>query len=555
MKDTEITRGKGTPGRSRKEGLSMKIIVTERIAEEGIQHLKDKGHQVDVRYGISPEELLEIIGEYDAIIVRSVTKVNEELLKKAKNMKVVGRAGNGIDNIDVSTCTKKGIIVVNTPESNIMAAAELAVGHAFCLFRNIPQANAAARRGEFRRNLFIGNELQDKTAGIIGLGRIGTIVARKLKGVGMKVVAYDPYITDEKFKKNGVIKCETLDELLVQSDLITIHTPKTAETYGMIGERELKICKDGVRIVNAARGGLVNEKALYNALKAGKVAGAAIDVLDPEPGYDKLPEEQTYTNPLLELDNVIITPHLGASTQEANFNVGTAIAHLVADALDGQMVAAVNMPPMRADLNGLRPYITLAEMLGKIYYQSEKETVEKIEIEYSGDLADKETKVISLSVLKGFLDPVIKEKVNYVNAELMLHNMGIEMVESKRSQLDKYTNLITVKFTTKQRTLSVSGTIFAKEEMRIVDFFGYKLDFEPTPYILAIQNIDKPGMIGRIGTILGNAGVNIAAMQWSRNKKGEKAVAFVSVDQNVDDETLDEIRRLDGVLKVSLLKF
>lgn len=533
----------------------MKIIVTERIAEEGIQHLKDRGHDVDVRYGISPDELLGVIENYDAIIVRSVTKVNAELLERAKNLKVVGRAGNGIDNIDVSTCTRKGIIVVNTPESNIMAAAELAVGHAFCLFRNIPQANAAARRGEFRRNLFIGNELQDKTAGIIGLGRIGTIVARKLKGIGMRVVAYDPYITDEKFRKNGVIKCETLDELLVQSDLITIHTPKTEETYGMIGERELSICKDGVRIVNAARGGLVNEKALYDAIKSGKVAGAAIDVLDPEPGYDKKPEEQTYTNPLLELDKVVITPHLGASTQEANFNVGTAIAQLVADALDGQMVAAVNMPPIQADLNGLRPYISLAEMLGKIYYQSEKETVEKIEIEYSGDLADKDTRVISLSVLKGFLDPVIKEKVNYVNAELMLHNMGIEMVESKRSQLDKYTNLITVKFTTKQRTLSVSGTIFAKEEMRIVDFFGYKLDFEPTPYIVAIQNIDKPGMIGRIGTILGNAGVNIAAMQWSRNKKGEKAVAFVSVDQNVDDQTLDEIRRIDGVLKVSLLRF
>ena len=533
----------------------MKIIVTERIAEEGIQYLRDKGHEVDVRYGISPEELHDIIENYDAIIVRSVTKVNAELLEKAKNMKVVGRAGNGIDNIDVSACTKKGIIVVNTPESNIMAAAELAVGHAFCLFRNIPQANAAARRGEFRRNLFIGNELQDKTAGIIGLGRIGSIVARKLKGVGMKVVAYDPYITDEKFKKNGVTKCETLDELLVQSDLITLHTPKTAETYGMIGDRELSICKDGVRVVNAARGGLVNEKALYKVLKSGKVAGAAIDVLDPEPGYDKKPEEQTYTNPLLELDNVIITPHLGASTQEANFNVGTAVSQLVAAALEGQMVAAVNMPPIQADLNGLRPYISLAEMLGKIYYQSEKETVEKIEIEYSGDLADKETRVISLSVLKGFLDPVIKEKVNYVNAELMLHNMGIEMVESKRSQLDKYTNLITVKFTTKRRTLSVSGTIFAKEEMRIVDFFGYKLDFEPTPYIVAIQNIDKPGMIGRIGTILGNAGVNIAAMQWSRNKKGEKAVAFVSVDQNMDNETLDEIRSIDGVLKVSLLKF
>jgi D-3-phosphoglycerate dehydrogenase len=517
----------------------MKIIVTERIAEEGIQYLKDKGYEVDVRYGISPDELLGIIEDYDAIIVRSVTKVNAELIEKAENMKVVGRAGNGIDNIDVETCTRKGIIVVNTPESNIMAAAELAVGHAFCLFRNIPQANAASRRGEFRRNMFIGNELQDKTAGIIGLGRIGTIVARKLKGVGMRVVAYDPYITDEKFKKNGVIKCETLDELLVQSDLITIHTPKTAETYGMIGERELAICRDGVRVVNAARGGLVNEKALYNALKSGKVAGAAIDVLDPEPGYDKKPEEQTYTNPLLELDNVVITPHLGASTKEANFNVGTAITQHVAAALEGEMVAAVNMPPIRADLNGLRPYIMLAEMLGKIYYQSEKETVQKIEIEYSGDLADKETKVISLSALKGFLDPVIKEKVNYVNAELMLHNMGIEMIESKSSQLDKYTNLITVKFTTKYKTLSVSGTVFAREEMRIVDFFGYKLDFEPTPYIVAIQNIDKPGMIGRIGTVLGDAGVNIAAMQWSRNKKGEKAVAFVSVDQSVGKETLD----------------
>jgi len=540
---------------NKKRRVLMKIIVTERIADEGIQYLKDKGFEVDTRYGISHEELLDIIGDYDAIIVRSVTKVNAELLERAKNLKVAGRAGNGIDNIDVNACTQKGIIVVNTPESNIMAAAELAVGHAFCLFRNIPQANAAARRGEFRRNLFIGNELEGKTVGIIGLGRIGSIVARKLKGCGMKAVAYDPYITDEKFKKLGVTKCEKLEDLLRQSDLITLHTPKTSETYGMIGEKELSICKDGVRIVNAARGGLVNEKALYNALKSGKVASAAIDVLDPEPGYDKKPEEQTYQNPLLELDNVIITPHLGASTQEANYNVGTAVTQLVAAALEGEMVAAVNMPPIKTDINGLRPYITLSEMLGRIYYQAEKETVEKIEIEYSGDLADKETRVFSLSVLKGFLDPIIKEKVNYVNAELMLHNMGIEMIESKRSQLDKYTNLITVKFTTKKRTLSVSGTIFAKEEMRIVDFFGYKLDFEPTPYVVAIQNIDKPGIIGRIGTILGNAGINIAAMQWSRNKKGEKAVSFVSVDQEVSSETLDEIRKIDGVLKVSLLNF
>jgi len=241
---------------------------------------------------------------------------------------------------------------------------------------------------------------------------------------------------------------------------------------------------------------------------------------------------------------------------EANYNVGTAIAELVAGALNGEMVAAVNMPPIQnKNISELKPYITLAEMLGKIYYQAEKETVHKIEIIYSGDLADKETKVISLSVLKGFLDPIIKEKVNYVNAELMLRNMGIELIESKSSFLDKYTNLITVKFVTKNRQLSVSGTIFAKEEMRIVDFFGYKLDFEPSPYVLAIQNIDKPGIIGQIGTILGASGINIAAMQWSRNRKGEKAVSFVSVDGEVSNEVLELIRNIDGVLKATMIRF
>ena len=534
----------------------MKVIVTERIAEEGIQHLKDLGFEVDTKYGLTHDELLGIIGEYDGIIVRSVTKVNEELLQKATNLKVAGRAGNGIDNIDVPACTKRGIIVVNTPESNIMAAGELAVALAYAIFRNLHRVHLAVKNNDFRRNLFIGNELDGKTAGVIGLGRIGSIVARKLKGSNMKVVAYDPYITDEVFKMNGVEKCETLEELLKQSDLITLHTPKTKETYNMIGEKELKMCKKGVRIVNAARGGLVNEKALYDALKEGWVAAAGIDVLDPEPSYDKKPEEQDYKNPLLELENVLATPHLGASTTEANFNVGTEIAKLVGQALKGEMVAAVNMPPMKGNsLSELKPYLDLAEMLGKIYYQTEKDTVQKIEIVYSGDLADTETRMISLSVLKGFLDPIIKEKVNYVNAELMLKNMGIEMVESKSSHLDKYTNLITVKFITKDKQLSVSGTIFAKEEIRIVDFFGYKLDFEPTPYIVALQNIDKPGIIGQIGTILGASDINIAAMQWSRNRKGEKAVSFVSVDAEVSSEVLQLITNIDGVLKVSLLKF
>lgn len=535
----------------------MKIIVTERIADDGIEHLKKDGHEVDTNYGISHEDLLEIIGNYDSIIVRSVTRINEELLTKGTNLKVVGRAGNGVDNIDLPACTKRGIIVVNTPESNSMAAAELAVGLAYAIFRNIPQAHWGGKdKKDFRRNRFLGNELDQKTVGVIGLGRIGSIVATKLKGSNMKAIAYDPYITDEKFRKLGVEKCETLEDLLKQADLITIHTPKTAETVNMIDEEQIKFCKDGVRIVNAARGGLVNEDALYNGIKSGKIAAAALDVLNPEPNYDKKPEEQDYENKLFELDNVIITPHLGASTDEANYNVGTCVAELVADALRGDMVAAVNMPPMKnKEVGEMKPYVDLAELLGKIYYQAEKDTVNKIEIIYSGELAEQETKLLSLSALKGFLDVVVKEKVNYVNAELIAKNMGISLVESKSSTLEKYTNLITIKFTTKNKTLEVSGTVFAKEELRVVDFFGYKLVFDPTPYVLAIQNIDQPGIIGQIGSILGANDINIAAMQWSRKQGGEKAVAFVSVDCEVDNKVIDLLKNIKGVLKVTLLKF
>lgn len=537
--------------------LYMKVIVTEKIAEDGIEYLKEQGLEVDVKYGISQQDLLGIIDQYDAIIVRSATKVNEELLKKAKNLKVAGRAGNGVDNIDVNACTQRGIIVVNTPEGNINAAAELAVALAFCIFRNIAQANLAAKvHKDFRRSKFGGNELDGKVAGIVGMGKIGTIVATKLKALNMKVVAYDPYVADEKFKSLGIEKCEALEDLLKQADLITVHMPKSPETYNLIGEKELALCKRGVRIVNAARGGLINEKALYVALREGIVAAAGIDVLDPEPNYTKKPEEQDYTNPLLELDNVIVTPHLGASTDEATYNVGTEVAVLVAGALKGEMVAAVNMPPINTkDLSELKPYLDLGEILGKVYYQAEKETVQKIEIVYSGDLTEKETRVISLSVLKGFLDPITKEKVNYVNVMPMVKSMGLELIESKSTHLDKYTNLITVKFFTKNKQMSVSGTVFARDQLRIVDFFGYTMDFEPTPYVLAVQNVDKPGIIGQVGTIIGAAGVNIAAMQLGRNKKGEKAVSFISVDNEVSDQILELTRNIDGVLKVSKLSF
>lgn len=536
----------------------MKIIVTESIAAEGIEQLKNDGFDVDVKFGISAEELLDIIHEYDAIIVRSVTQVNKQLMDKGTRLKVVGRAGNGVDNIDLQTATDKGIIVVNTPESNSMAAAELAVGLAYAVFRNIVQAVMAGRNDDFRRGKFIGSELDGKTAGVIGLGRIGSIVANKLKGSNMNIIAYDPYVTDEKFERMGVKRCHTLDELLTHADLITIHTPKNKETINIIGAEEIAKCKDGVRIVNAARGGLVNEDALYDALVSGKVAACGLDVLNPEPNYNKAPGEQNYQNKLLTLNNCIATPHLGASTKEANYNVGMVVTKLVGMALEGQVVQAVNMPSVAGkDFNEMKPYISLAEVLGRIYYQTENPTLEKLEITYYGDLAEDKAAcgIYTLSVIKGLLEPVCASRINYVNAEAMLEQAGIKYCEKFEPAMDKYHDAITVTFISDVKTISVSGTVFAKSEIRIVDFYGYKVDFEPTTHVIALQNKDVPGMIGKIGTVLGDDGVNIDAVQWSRSQTKTKAEALVSVDQDVSEETFNKLKSIEGVLKASKIKF
>ena len=532
-----------------------KIIVTDKMANDGIDYLKSKGFEVDTPFGISHEELLEVIGQYDAIIVRSATKVRKDVLDRAANLKVVGRAGNGVDNIDVEECTRRGITVVNTPEGNTIAAAEMTVALIFAIFRNVAQAYHAAKNRDFRRNRFVGEELDGKTAGVIGLGKIGSVVAKKLMGVGMKVVGYDPYITDERVSQLGITRIETLDELLKVSDVVTIHIPKTPETKNLIGERELALCKKGARIVNVARGGMIDEKALYDAIVSGHLAGAALDVQEVEPNFNKKPEEQDYQNPLMDLDQVIMTPHLGASTKEATINCSLGVAKNVESVLNGELIAAVNMPPVSGDLNKIKPYIDLGEKLGAIYYQAEKERVTRIEVNYSGDLADKPTKMVTLAIVKGFLSVVSESEVNYVNAGLKLNEMGVELVESRSSQLDKYTNLITVKFYRKNGSISVSGTVFARDEIRIVDFFGYKLDFEPTKHVLAIQNKDVPGIIGKVGTLLGRNDINIAATQWSRSQKGNKAVSFVSVDSEVSDELLNELRSLDGILKASRLDF
>ena len=536
-------------------GTLMKIAITEKIAAESVQYLRDQGFDVEEKLGFSQAEIEDMMEPYDGLIVRSVTQVNESLLSKAPNLKVVGRAGNGIDNIQVDACTKKGIIAVNTPEANIMAAGELAVGLAFAAFRNIPQADRRARQDDFRRGSMIGNELEGKVAGIIGLGRIGSIVARKLTGIGMSVIAYDPYISDEKFQKLGVKKCQELEDLLHAADLITFHTPKNKETYNMLDAAELAKCKKGVRIVNAARGGLVNEKALYEALVSGQVASAGIDVFDKEPSYDKKPGEQNFENPLLTLPNCVVTPHLGASTHEANRNVGTAVTELVAKALKGELVAAINMPAISGRLSEMAPYIELAEKLGSIYYQTEKQRVNKIELVFRGDLASKETGLITLSALKGFLSPISHERISFVNVMQNVKDMGIEVIETKSSQLEKYTNMITVIFHSDEKTLSVSGTVFGKDSIRLVDFFGYHMDFEPAEYVIAMQNIDKPGIIGKVGTVLGARNINITSMNWSSKKDKQKAVSFVSVEKDIDQEAVNALQEIDGVLRVSVLHF
>ena len=533
----------------------MRVLVAERIADDGLEILR-KDCEVDVRLGMGPEELAEAIPAYDGIIVRSATKVTAALLERATRLKVAGRAGTGVDNIDVPAATRKGVVVVNTPGGNSMAAAELAVGLAYSVFRNIPQAYANVRANEFRRNKIKGFELNEKVAGVVGLGRIGSLVAERLKGSNMEVIGYDPYVSEERFKSLGVRKCQTVDELLAEADLITIHMAKTEQTANMFDAAAFAKMKKGVRIVNAARGGIIDEKALYDAIKDGTVAGAALDVLQKEPNFELPPDKQDYKNPLLELDNVIYVPHLGASTQEAQYNVGVQVAKLVAAALRGEMVAAVNTPSMSSkQLAELKPFTELAEKLGSIFFQVQKSALRKVDVKCSGDLAEKDTRLITLAALKGLMGTILEDNVNFVNAEALAVARGIMVSETRGTVLEKYTNLITLTFTMDDREESISGTVFAKDSIRIADFFGYELDFEPSPYVVAIQNIDRPGVIGRIGTTLGNADYNIAAMQWSRAHRGEKAVAFVSVDGEVSDDVLEALRGLDGVLKVSKIRF
>ena len=523
-----------------------KILVGDKIVDEALEMLRAEA-EVDVKRGIKQPELEEIIGNYDALIVRSVPLVTEEVIRKGKKLKVVGRAGNGVDNIDLETATQQGVVVVNTPDSNSFSAGEQTIALMLASARNLPQAHRTVKEGGWGRSRYMGNELYGKTVGIVGLGRIGSFVATRLKAFRMRVIAYDPYIPLERFKRFGVERIDTLNELVRQSDIITVHTPKTEETIGMIGKEQFQIAKPGVRVVNCARGGIIDEGALVWALEEKIVASAALDVFSKEPCTG---------NPLLEFDNVVVTPHLGATTYEAQHRVGTDLARYVLAALKGEIVPnTVNIPCLLGEeIDDMRPLLKLAEYLGKLYYQLERLPVDRVELCYSGEIARKETGIITLAFLKGLLSPVMGDQVNLVNATWLAENRGIKVCERRdESTRSGHVNLISVIFTGNGTKVEFAGTLAGDQTPRIVQVNQYRIDVIPSSYMLFVGHIDRPGVIGPFASALGKANINIAMMQAARKVKGEESLMILNVDSVVDEATLAKLRKLGGISNVKVV--
>ncbi|MEG2658373.1 MAG: phosphoglycerate dehydrogenase [Clostridiales bacterium] len=523
----------------------MKVLVAEKIADKGVEELRKSGLEVDFNPKLTREEILDCIDQYDALVVRSVTKVNEELYAKATNLKVVGRAGNGVDNIEMEGASKRGIIVVNTPNANTVTTAEHTIGLLMASNRRIPQADAMIRRHEWDRTKFKGAELSGKTLGIIGLGRIGSLVATRMKAFNMHVIAYDPYIADERFERFGVEKKDTLEELMKEVDFLTIHTPKTMETLGMVERDMFAMAKDGLRVVNCARGGLYDEDALYEALESGKVATAAIDVLKDEPNL---------TSPLLKNDRVIFTPHLGADTFEAQENVGITVAQEVINVLAGNIVPnAVNLPTLGPDeMEGLFDYLKLGDRLGNLYYGIWKDPIESLQISFEGDAAQFNTNTITLAVLKGVFEPVMSGRVNYVNAGVIAEEEGIAIACVKKEGNSHFNNLLKVKIKGKEEHV-FAGMVAGDDEVRINRIDNYFFDIKPTENMLFIINEDKPGRIGQVGDVIGDLGVNIGAMQCAPDSDG-KAMIILSIDRELSETDLAKFTDVEGILKAKFVK-
>lgn len=520
-----------------------KVLVSDTLAKEGIAIFKKaKRIKVDVITNLTHDELKAIIKEYDALAIRSATRVTKDIINAAAKLKVIGRAGIGLDNVDVEAASIRGIVVMNTPGGNTNTTAEHTIAMMLSLARKVPQATQSMKKGKWEKNKFMGAEIYNKTLGIIGTGRVGSIVAGRAQGLKMHVIAYDPFISPEAAEKLG-INLVSFEELLSRSDFISVHTPLTDETKNIINASTIKKMKAGVFIINCARGGIVNEKDLHDALVAGKVAGAALDVFEEEPTANK---------DLVSLENVICTPHLGASTEEAQRNVAIAVAEQMVDYLTtGEIKNAANFPSVSTETLGLiRPYLALAEKLGIFQAQIVSGAIKEVAVEFSGEIVSFDVTPITIALLKGLLTPILKESVNYINAPVLAKERGIRVIESKSSEAQDYISMISVQVKTSTDRSSTAGAIFGRRDPRIVRVDKFPLDIIPEGHMVMIYNNDKPGVIGNIGTTLGASGINIARLHLGREQIDGKALVVLSTDSMLNGEAQRKLKELPHVISI-----
>ncbi|MEX0852646.1 MAG: phosphoglycerate dehydrogenase [Bauldia sp.] len=527
---------------------SPRVLVSDRLSKTAVQVFKDRGIAVDYQpdLGKDKEKLTAVIGEYDGLAIRSVTKASGKLIDAATKLRVIGRAGIGVDNVDLAAATKRGIIVMNTPFGNSITTAEHAIAMMFAVARQLPAADASTQAGKWEKTRFMGVEITGKTLGIIGCGNIGSIVADRAIGLKMKVIAYDPFLSEERALQLGVERVD-LDELFRRADVITLHTPLTDKTKSIIDAAAIARMKDGVRIINCARGGLVVEEDLAAALKSGKVAGAGVDVFVSEPAN---------ASPLFGLANVVCTPHLGAATSEAQENVAIQIAEQMADYLiHGAVANALNMPSISAEeAPRLRPFVRLAENLGSFAGQLTETTILGVTVEYAGDVAEMNTKALTSALLAGLLRPMLTE-VNMVNAPLVARDRGMAVDEVRQSQRGAYETYIRLTVRTERQERSVAGTVFSDGKPRIIQIKGINLDASFGPHMLYVTNKDRPGFIGRLGTLLGNEKVNIANFNLGRAAPGDDAISLIEVDEPIGEAVLGRVAALEGVVQAKRLRF
>jgi D-3-phosphoglycerate dehydrogenase len=519
----------------------MKVLISDNLAPVGEKILRDAGLEVDVKTGLPPEELKAIIPEYDGLVIRSATKVREDIIEAATRLKVVGRAGIGLDNVDIPAASEKGIVVMNAPDGNATTAAEHAIAMMMSLARNIPQATASMKAGKWEKKKFMGREVTGKTLGIVGIGRIGSIVCNRAQGLQMKVIAYDPFMPEDLVEKLGV-ELVDLNELARRADFITVHTPLTKDTHHLLSTEFFSNMKPDAMFIDCARGGVLDEKALYDALSEGRIAGAALDVFEKEP-------TTLEDTPFLGLNNFVCTPHLGASTSEAQENVAVAIAEQVADyLLKGAVRNAVNVPSVSDDvLAKIGPYIRLGEMLGSMHMQIARGSVEEVNIEFSGDLAEQDTGPVTVAFLKGLFTPILQDAVNFVNAPLIAKERGIRVVESKTQQAADFTNLLRVTVKTNQGDNMLAGTVFGKKEPRLVRLNSFRLEALPAGPMLLVYNKNVPGVIGALGTTLGENGVNISRMTVGRQDASNQNIILLNTDTLVNKDLLAKVMELENI--------